>query len=473
MLRGNSLAYFEKKPDWSNRKSASKPKGELLLNAHSVAEAHRAEDSPWESFQVTTPAKCIAVFAESRTEKEHWLRILRCVIRGDDPSEHVNAPILDDDVRAGAGGGGGAGAGARVSMPARRASSNKIRSPLQQQHGGGGGGGGGDGGGGGAGLARFRGAVERVKLQNRCAAGFYRGLTAKALSDAHVVFSGYLKKLPQKVLESDKGAKGSKAVDSAWQRRFFVLSEAALCYYGDEREFVEKKPPRLSLSLTACHARPVDDDDRGEKRQAAAVAAGHHDFKVCTVEHALFLRASSQGDRDAWVHHLMAPLRSAYASGFVNLLYYDAQDDGQTLDGLIRTMAAVGQLRGDSLLDGTRAAEAADAGRACGVGMAGLSNVAGLAAAAGMTAAEALAAQAQHDAASDDGDAAQARRSKRRSKHLERRLSELHAEEVFARPINETAHQDIGTPSYRTQHVGVAPESTRRKRSSVFRMGDK
>ena len=266
---------------------------------------------------------------------------------------------------------------------------------------------------------------------------------------------------------------------------FFVLfsaqSEAALCYYHDEREFVSRVPPRLSLSLTACHARPVDDDDRGEKRQAAAVAAGHYDFKVCTVETTLFLRASSTGDRDAWVHHLMAPLRESYASGFVNLLYYDAQDDGQTLDGLIAKMAALGRLTGDRLLDGGRAVAAPPAlpgrrgggsggGGSGGSGVA-LADVAGLAAAAGMTPSQALAAQREHDAArggEGGGEAARKRRAARRSAHLTRRLSEL---DCLDRPINETAAQDVGTASAFTQHAGVSPESTRRKRSSVFRMG--
>ena len=227
MLRGSSLRYYEKKPEFVNRKSATKPKGELIIDAHAVAEAHKAEDSPWESFQVTTTAngsKNLAVFAESRTEKEHWLRILQAVIRGDDPTPFVDAPIVLDDDASGnnngsthSGAGAGAGAGAGVSMPSD-SKRNKI-----------------------GGLARFRAAAERVRLQNRCAMGFYRGLTVKALHAARVVFSGYLKKLPQKVIESAKGAKGAKAKESAWQRRFFVLARSS--------SETEKRPFRMWENL--------------------------------------------------------------------------------------------------------------------------------------------------------------------------------------------------------------------------------
>ena len=119
MLRGSSLRYYEKKPEFANRKSATKPKGELIIDAHAVAEAHKAEDSPWESFQVTTTAngsKNLAVFAESRTEKEHWLRILQAVIRGDDPTPFVDAPIvLDDDAS-----GSNNGSAQRIEGPAER-----------------------------------------------------------------------------------------------------------------------------------------------------------------------------------------------------------------------------------------------------------------------------------------------------------------------------------------------------------------
>ena len=78
------------------------------------------------------------------------------------------------------------------------------------------------------------------------------------------------------------------------------------------------------------------------------------------------------------------------------------------------------------------------------------------------------AAQAEHDREGCDSPKAAAERTKRRSLKLERRLSEL---PCLERPINETAQQNIGTRSYLTQHAGTSPESTRRKRSSVFRMG--
>ena len=122
---------------------------------------------------------------------------------------------------------------------------------------------------------------------------------------------------------------GGEGGTKSWKKRFFVLARD-LMYFDSEQDYNALMSNQTPDSQKARIFRKRFYLDAYSVTKRGKHADVHFDFVIYNSKKALICRASSEGERDAWINVLMKPFSDSHSNGMLECLY-DADMDHQAM----------------------------------------------------------------------------------------------------------------------------------------------